>query len=104
MLDAANEAIGFMNGKTRDQLTENRMLQYAVVRAIEIFGEAAYKVSDTGRGAHPELPWGKIIGMRHRLTHDYSEIDLDIVWSTVRDDLPQMVQILVGIVPPLERP
>lgn len=64
------------------------MLMFAVVRAIEVVGEAANHVSDDGRSLLPSLPWPAIIGMRHRIVHAYFDVDPETVWKTVVDELP----------------
>jgi len=94
MLDAANEAQCFVAGRHIDELATDRMLAFAVVRAIEIVGEAASKVSAEGRLAVPELPWPAIIGMRNRLIHAYFEIDYERVWITVTEDLPPLIEAI----------
>jgi uncharacterized protein with HEPN domain len=66
---------------------------------LEIIGEAAGRVSEPVRNAHPEIPWRKITGMRHRLIHGYDEVDLDIVWKALRDDLRPLIAVLERIVP-----
>ena len=71
MLDAAREALSFVRGKTRGHLDRDRLLVLALVKAIEIIGEAAYQVSSETRWQIPEVPWEDIIGMRHRLVHAY---------------------------------
>ena len=83
MQDAAREAIAFMSGKTRDDLANNRMLVLAVVKDLEIIGEAASRVSIECRARYPNIPWAVMVGMRNRLTHAYFSIDLDIVWDTI---------------------
>ena len=94
MLDAAQEAIEFAQGKTRPDLGDNRLLVLALVKDIEIIGEAAYQVSRTTREQLPGIPWDDIIGMRHRLVHAYFDINLDILWRTVQDDLPPLLEEL----------
>ena len=94
MLDAAEEAIGFVQGRTRQDLDHDRMLVLALMKAIEIIGEAAYQVSQETRQSLPEIPWEDIIGMRHRLVHAYFDINLDILWATVQEDLPALLDIL----------
>jgi len=70
------------------------MLLFAVVRAIEVLGEAAGKVSDETRSVAPGIPWSSIVGMRNRLIHGYFDIDAEIVWKTVVDELPGLAQQL----------
>lgn len=88
MLDAAQEAIGFAHGLQRRDLDRDRKLVLALVKDIEIIGEAAYRVSEETRYRLPDLPWEDIVGMRHRLVHAYYDINLDILWKTVCEDLP----------------
>ena len=90
MLDAAREAQGFAAARLRSDLDHDRQLLLALVKAVEIIGEAATRVSTETRLECPEIPWQDIVAMRHRLTHGYYDIDLDIVWSTVTDDLPPL--------------
>ena len=94
MLDAAEEAIGFVRGRTRQDLDHDRMLVLALMKDIEIIGEAAYQVTQETRQSLPEVPWGDIVGMRHRLVHAYFDINLDILWATVQEDLPALLAIL----------
>ena len=98
MLDAANEAITFAAGRARADLDIDRMLVHALVRCIEIIGEAASQVTVPYRELHPELPWAAIVGMRNRLVHAYFDVDLDRVWDTVQQDLPDLVRNLEPLV------
>jgi uncharacterized protein with HEPN domain len=94
MLDAVREAQGFAESRARADLTENRLLVLALVKDIEIIGEAASRVSAATRDEWPDIPWQDIVTMRHRLVHGYFDIDLDIVWSTIREDLPRLADQL----------
>ncbi len=91
MLDAAREAVAFTKGLTFFDLTEDRKLELALVKDIEIIGEAAYQISQPTRDRLPGFPWEDIIGMRHRLVHAYFDINLEILWQTVQNDLPQLI-------------
>src|SRR5262249_13745356 len=91
MLDAARDAIEFARGQTRSSLDKNRMLTLSIVKCIEIVGEAANQVSPDFQAKHLEIPWKDVIAMRHRLIHGYYDIDPDIVWDTVQDDLPPLI-------------
>jgi uncharacterized protein with HEPN domain len=95
MLDAGREALGFMAGRSREDLASDTMLQFAVVRAIEVIGEAAAQVSAEGRELVPTVPWPAITAMRNRLIHAYFDINLDRVWETVMLHLPTLVGQLV---------
>ena len=98
MLEAAETAIQFMQGRERLSLDQDRMLLFAVVRAIEVLGEAANKVSVETQRCHPELPWRAASAMRNRLIHGYFDVDRDIVWSTVTEELPALVVKLSKVV------
>lgn len=98
MLDAAREAMAFAQGRRRADLASDRMLVLSLVKDIEIIGEAAYQTSEETRRQIPDISWDDIIGMRHRLVHAYFDINLDILWRTVHDDLPTLAGILERIV------
>ncbi len=91
MIDAAEAVDAFMAGRNRAELDSNRMLLFAVVRAIEVLGEAAARVSDETRQTAPDIPWNAIVGMRNRLVHGYFNIDADIVWKTVSSEIPALL-------------
>ena len=84
MLDAAREAVTFTANLARSDLDGNRVLVLAVVKTIEIIGEAASRVTVEGRAEAPGLPWQQIIAMRNRLIHGYFDVDLDIVGARSR--------------------
>ncbi len=92
MLDSANEAIAFLDDMSPEELSTNRMALNAIVRAVEVIGEAAAQMSPEYRAKHPQVPWPRIIGMRNRLIHAYFDIDHQIVYSTVRNDLPALIE------------
>ncbi len=94
MVDAAQAAQSFVVGKSRGDLENARLLTSGLVREIEIVGEAATHISRETRRAHSTIPWRQIVGMRNRLIHGYFEVDLDLLWVTVVDDLPLLVKQL----------
>ncbi len=98
MLDAANEAVSFADGKSRSDLDNNRMITLSIIKSVEIIGEAAVKVTKETRVKYPEIPWSGIVAMRNRLIHVYFDIDLDRVWDTVTDDLPPLIYSLKKII------
>ena len=100
MLDAAREALSFIQGRSRAELDENRMLVLSLVKEVEIVGEAAYKVSAATRESLPSIPWADVIGMRHRLIHAYFDINLDVLWQTLVEDLPELVSVIESALPP----
>jgi uncharacterized protein with HEPN domain len=98
MLDAAKKAIGFCQNKNRKSLDADRQLVLALVKDIEIIGEAATNVSQEIKSNFPEIPWQEIIGMRNRLIYDYFTINLNILWNTVIEDLPPLIAGLENII------
>lgn len=97
MLDAAREAVGFAQGRQKDDLDQDRMLSLSLVRLFEIIGEAARGVSGEFRATHPGIPWDKMIGIADRLIHGYFDVNLDVVWKTVTENLPPLTQQLEQI-------
>jgi uncharacterized protein with HEPN domain len=87
-------------GRAREDLNSDRQLTLALVKAIEIIGEAASRVSMETRQAYLNLPWQESVSMRNRLIHGYYSINLDIVWSTVRYELPPLIGELQRILEP----
>ena len=105
LLDAATTAIEFIDGRSRQDLEDDLMLRLALTKLVEIVGEAAKQISSVSRADHPEVPWSAAARMRDRLVHHYFDIDLDILWRTVTEDLPALVATLSGTTPdaPAER-
>lgn len=99
MIEAAETACQFIEGRQRSELDADRMLLFALVRAVEVIGEAAARVSPETRAATPSVPWAAIIGMRNRLVHAYFDIDHDIVWKTAADELPALLPLLRPLLP-----
>ncbi len=102
MLDAAIRARSFVQDRKRDDLETDEMLALALVRLLEIIGEAAARVSQDVKSKLPAIPWRQITGTRNRLIHGYFAVDLDIVWAIVQNDLPPCISVLEAAVPPLE--
>lgn len=99
IVDAAREAIGFVRDRRREDLDGDRQLVWALVKAVEIIGEAASQLSEETKAQLTDIPWKKIVGMRHRLVHAYFDINLDILWKTVREGLPPLVTELERHIP-----
>ncbi len=90
MLDSSTAILHFIDGKMRKHLNNNRMLSNAIIRELEILGEAANHISKATQKSFPELPWKQLISMRNTLIHAYFDIDYDIIWETVTNDLPPL--------------
>ncbi len=98
MLDYAREAVALTQDRQRADLDNNRLLDLALTRLLEIIGEAANRVPEEIQEAHPEIAWGQIISLRNRLIHGYDSIDFDILWAIVKNDLPELIENLEKIV------
>lgn len=103
MLVAARDAVAFAEGLSYTQFARDRRSQLAILKSVEIVGEAASRLSAEARELHTEIPWREIVGMRHRLVHAYFDIDLRLVWDTVQNDLPVLIAKLEPLVPPESR-
>jgi uncharacterized protein with HEPN domain len=99
ILLAARDAKGFVEGIDGAAFLASRLHQNAVIRALEVIGEAAGKVSSATQDAHPEISWREITGMRHRLIHNYGDVRLDIVWIVVQIRLDPLIAAVEALVP-----
>ncbi len=94
MRDHAHELVALMRDRSRGDLDSDRVLALAVVRLLEIIGEAATRVAVEERARWPAIPWSSIVGLRNRLIHGYDDVDHDIVWAIVTTDLPALLSQL----------
>jgi len=97
MLDHAREAIILAKGKSAEELVDDRVLGLAIVRLMEIVGEAANRVPHEKRSEHPEIPWTQMTSLRNRLIHGYDAIDYEILWQILNHDMPELVLSLEKI-------
>ena len=97
MCDAIREAMAFAKGKTLVDLEKDRKLTLALIKEIEILGEAAGRVSAGFRKKHTQVPWDLITATRNRLIHGYFDVDTEIVWKTISEDLPALLEILESL-------
>src|SRR5881628_158257 len=100
MLDMARKAVSKTQGISRETYDDDENLRFALIHLIQTIGEAARQVSLEFCDSHAEIRWADIIGMRHKVVHDYLGVDEDIVWRVVTEDLPKLVEALEPIVPP----
>ena len=91
MLDSAREALTLVQGKARSDVDSDRVLSLALVRLLEIIGEAAGRVSNKTQNAFSTIPWAEIVGLRNRLIHGYDSVDMDILWQILDQDLAPLV-------------
>ena len=94
MLDHAREAVTLVRGKKRADLDDDRLLELAFVRLLEVIGEAASRVPAEDCARYPEIPWPQIVSLRNRLIHGYDAVDLDILWQIIEHDLPPLITAL----------
>ena len=97
---AAKDAQTFIRELDWLAFQNSRLHQNAVVRSLEIIGEAAPKLSNGFKESHPTIDWHDVINMRHRLIHAYGDVRLDIVWDVASADLPLMIKALEPLIPP----
>jgi uncharacterized protein with HEPN domain len=99
ILIAARKALKFVEGIDQNEFEDNELVQNAVMRPLEIIGEASAKISKEFRKAHSEIPWREMVGLRNRLIHEYFRIDFGAVWDTIHKDLPKLIEIIDPLVP-----
>ena len=99
MLDMTRKAVKAIESKSREKYDKDEILRLGLTHLVQVIGEAARKVSAEFQSDHPEIPWRKIIGMRHRIVHDYMRVDEDILWQVVTNDLPELLPLLEEIAP-----
>lgn len=101
MLEGCKRCIEKAQGRTRSDLEDE---DFAIVLAhwVRLIGESSRRMSPQIKGAHPEVPWRAIEGMRHRIVHEYTHLDLDTVWGTVTQDVPRLIPQLEAILQEME--
>jgi uncharacterized protein with HEPN domain len=102
ILIAARRALEFSREITWDQFRQSHLHQHAIAKNLENIGEAARKVSDATKGAHPAIPWDQMVAMRHRIAHDYFRLDLLKVWRIATHETPVLIAAIEPLVPPEE--
>jgi len=98
MLDHAREAVDLADGLERAQLDDDRRLELALTHLVQIIGEAAARVAPEIRARHPDIAWEDIVGTRHRMVHDYENVDLNILWRIVKEELPPLIEALERVI------
>ena len=91
MLERSYICRHFLEGRTRSQLDDDLLLYYAVAKAVELIGEAAWHVSNSARAEFPDIEWDDIIGMRHRLVHGFQKVIRDRLWEAAQQDVPTLI-------------
>jgi uncharacterized protein with HEPN domain len=91
MIEATESAVNFVTGRQRADLNSDQMLLFALVRAIEVIGEAAGRVTEPTRKAAADIPCSLVVSMRNRLIHAYFDVDNDLIWKTATEELPALL-------------
>jgi uncharacterized protein with HEPN domain len=105
LLDILNSAwtiLEYMKGKEKDEFSKDSLLQDAVIRRLEIIGEASSRISAETQAQYPHLPWLAMKGTRNRVIHEYDSVEIEIIWDIIEIDLPSLITELEKIVPPRE--
>ncbi len=99
MLDMAHKALALAGGKTREDYDGDEALRLGLTHLLQVIGEAARHVSVELKGANPRIPWKDIVGMRHKVVHEYMRVDEDVVWETVTQELDPLIAEIERILP-----
>ena len=97
ILNSINRILSYISGKDQTSFGEDQVTQDAVVRQLEIVGEATKRISKEFRAKYPDIPWSDMAGMRDVLIHDYIDVDFDVVWKTASEDVPLLKQLIEKI-------
>ena len=102
MAEAAAFVRQFTEGIEFATFVEDPLRYFAILKNVEIFGEAAYMLTPEFKQKHPEIPWAQIVGMRHVLVHDYSTVMPKILWHTATVEIPELMPLLEGLIQSME--
>lgn len=97
IIEAAEHVADFINGVSKEEFEDDYEKQSAVVRQIEIIGEAAGKLTREFTEGHKEIDWPKVVGMRHKMIHDYFDVDVNIIWTTAINNVPPLKEAIEKI-------
>jgi uncharacterized protein with HEPN domain len=99
ILQSSKIAMDYVSGKSWDDFYEDMQCQDAVIRRVEIIGEAARRVSQETRDKYPQLPWREMTSMRNLVIHEYDVVDIKLVWDTLQNRIPSLIEEITKIVP-----
>ena len=97
ILNSIDRILDYISGKDRESFEADLVTQDAVVRQLEIIGEATKRVSAELRSKHPDIPWSDMAGMRDVLIHDYLDVDFGVVWKTASEDIPNLQALILKL-------
>jgi uncharacterized protein with HEPN domain len=102
MLDIARKISDKVHGLTRETFDADEDLRLALAHLVQVIGEAARCVSEDGKSRFSAIPWREIIGMRHKIVHDYMDVSFEVLWVVVSKDIPPLLSELEKIAPPFK--
>ena len=97
MLDLMRKAVGKAQGKSKEAYDRDEDARIVLTHLVQMIGEAANRVPPASRAVHASVPWKQIVGVRHRIVHDYLEVDYDIIWEIVTRDFPPLIPVIASI-------
>jgi len=97
ILNSINRILDYISGKDQEAFEADLVTQDAVVRQLEVIGEATKRVSKGLRSKNPDIPWSDMAGMRDVLIHDYIDVDLGVVWKTASEDIPNLKALILKL-------
>jgi len=100
MVKAADAVLRFAKGLDRQGFLASELHQEAIIRKVAILGETAWRLTPGFRAAHPDVPWQAMAGMRHRIVHDYADVDVELVWRVVTHEVAPLLARLRPLLPP----
>lgn len=103
IVSAAELALEFLDGVSEEAFLDDKKTQAAVIRQLEIVGEAASRVSSATRMAHPEISWREVVGMRNKLIHRYDDVEIGLVWDTCQDSLLELLRSIRALIDAAEK-
>lgn len=98
MLNSIQEIESFINGRSYEEFNENKMLKNAVVRSLEVLGEASKNIPEEVKMKHSEIPWKRISGMRDKLIHNYFGVDYRMVWEVSKNKIPEIKPLVENLI------
>jgi uncharacterized protein with HEPN domain len=103
IIEAMGKAVDFVKGISFEEFVQDDKTAFAVVRALEIIGEAVKNIPDEVREKHPEIPWKGMSGMRNKVIHEYFGVDFGLIWKTIKERIPQLKPLLNKLLEDLEK-
>jgi uncharacterized protein with HEPN domain len=98
ILNSAELIADYTAGIKRDTFLDTIEIQDAVIRRLEIIGEATRRISNQFKEEHPDLPWKEMLGLRNFVIHEYEGIDLKVIWDTIKNNLPNLIGKVKGLI------